>query len=341
MEGGYGFNASTGPIPNTDYAVHSTSIVDYLATKNVNVIRLLFSWERMQSTLGGPIPASTSGNYKTYYDDFKRIVDYATNVKGMTVIMEPWQQGPNGDTGGPSYRGSRVGGGVVTDAHFADFWSKMAAPYASNPRASIGLVNEPNSMSTMTWFSTAQAAVTAIRATGFGGDILVPGNGWTGAGDWTSAGYDASTPQRSNAYGWLNARGPGLPLLDPLGRLVVGVHSYADPNAGGATTAVVSSTISRERVKVTVDWARANGLKMFVGEIGMYAGAANASANWTDFVSYLDGNADTLTGFAWWGCGKPGWWDDVAASGGGHFSITPTGNYATDTVNMTMIQGAL
>ncbi len=66
--------------------------------------------------------------------------------------------------------------------------------------------------------------------------------------------------------------------------------------------------------------------------------AANASANWSSFVSYLDANSDTLKGFAWWGCGKPGWWDDVAASGGGHFSITPKGT--TDTVNMNLIQGS-
>jgi hypothetical protein len=42
----------------------------------------------------------------------------------------------------------------------------------------------------------------------------------------------------------------------------------------------------------------------------------------------------------WWACGKPGWWDDVAANGGGHFSITPTNNYMTDTVNMDMIETA-
>jgi len=338
MEGGYGFNTTSGPVPDTDYAVHSNSIVDYLASKNVNVIRLLFSWERMQSTLNGPIPAATSGNYKAYFDDFKRIVDYATNVKGMTVIMEPWQAGTSGGVGGPSWRGNRVGDGVVTNAHFADFWSKMAATFASNPRAVIGLVNEPNSMSTMTWFATAQTAITAIRATGFAGDIHVPGNGWSGAGSWTDAGVDAATPQRSNAYGWLNARGPGLALLDPLGKLVVGVHTYADADAGGSTTSVLSGNVTRDRVKVAVDWARANGLKVFVGEVGMYAAATNASANWSSFVSYLDANSDTLTGFAWWGCGKPGWWDDIAASGGGHFSITPKGT--TDTVNMNLIEGS-
>jgi hypothetical protein len=69
----------------------------------------------------------------------------------------------------------------------------------------------------------------------------------------------------------------------------------------------------------------------------MYAGAANASTDWSNFVGFLNDNSDTLRGFAWWACGKPGWWDDVAASGGGHFSITPTNDYTGDTINMTMI----
>jgi endoglucanase len=339
MEGGYNFNQTNGPVADSDYAVHSNQIVDYLAAKNVNVIRFLFSWERMQSTLGGPVPASSTGNYKAYYDNYKRIVDYATS-KGITVVMEPWQAGSSGDTGGPTWRGNLVGGANVTSAHFADFWAKMAANFASNPHVSIGLVNEPNRMSTMTWFGIAQDAVTAIRNAGFTGDIYVPGNGWTGAGSWTDSSVDSASTKRSNAYGWLNARGPGLPLLDPLGKSIVEVHTYADPNAGGGTTEVSSSTTSRARVKVVTDWARTNGLKVWVGEIGMYASAANATANWNDFVSYLGSNSDTLVGFAWWGCGKPGWWDDVAANGGGHFSITPTNNYTTDTVNMNMIEGS-
>jgi endoglucanase len=340
MEGGFGFNQATGPVPGVDYPVHSTQVIDYLAGKHVNVIRFLFSWERMQSTLNGPIPAATSGNYKAYFDDYKRIVDYATNVKNMVVIMEPWQASASGGVGGASWRGNVVGSGVVADAHFADFWSKMAAVYASNPRIAIGLVNEPNNTSTMTWFATAQAAITAIRGAGFAGDIHVPGNGWTGAGNWTDSWYDTGSPQRSNAYGWMNARGVGQPLLDPLGKLVASVHTYADSDAGGSTADVVSGTISRERVKVAVDWARANQLQVFIGEIGMYAGATNASANWNDFIGYANANADALIGFAWWGCGAPGWWNDVAASGGGHFSITPTNGTSGDTVNMTMIQSS-
>jgi endoglucanase len=339
MEGNYTFKQSSGPAPDSEYAVHSNQIIDYLVAKKVDHIRFLFSWERMQSTLGGPIPAASSGNYKAYYDDYKRIVDYATS-KGMTVVIEPWQPNSSGGAGGARWRGDLVGGGTVTSAHFADFWSKMAAIYATNPRVAIGLVNEPNNMSTMSWFSIAQDAVTAIRKTGFAGEIFVPGNGWTGAASWNDSWYDTASTKRSNAYGWLNARGPGQPLSDPLGKLTVEIHSYADSDASGGSTEVVSTTASRDRMKGVVDWARANKLKVWVGEIGMYAGATNASANWSNFVSYLDSSADTLTGFAWWACGKPGWWNDVAANGGGHFSITPTNNYTTDTVNMKMIAGS-
>ena len=100
MEGTYSYDARTGPVPDVDYAVHSTSVIDYLASRNVNVIRFLFSWEGMQSSLNGPIPAASSGNYKAYFDDYMRIVDYATNVKSMTVIVTPWQTTLQGGAAG-------------------------------------------------------------------------------------------------------------------------------------------------------------------------------------------------------------------------------------------------
>ena len=71
-------------------------------------------------------------------------------------------------------------------------------------------------MSTMQWWTTAQAAVNAIRATGATQRILVPGTDYTGASQWTENWYDTAVPARSNAYGWLNASGVGQPLHDPV-----------------------------------------------------------------------------------------------------------------------------
>jgi hypothetical protein len=167
MEMGYTFfPQATGPVGDTHYPVHDTRLIDYFASKGMTTIRFLFSWEGMQSSLMGPIPAAPAGNYKLYFDRYKNIVDYATNAKGMQVIIEPWQADPGGGAGGPRWRGGLVGSGAVPTAAWIDFWGKLAAVYADNPRVSFGLVNEPNNMSTMGWWAIAQAGITAIRNAG-------------------------------------------------------------------------------------------------------------------------------------------------------------------------------
>jgi endoglucanase len=334
------FDAGDGPIPDTHYPVYDERLVDYFASKNMTVMRFLFSWEAMQSTLFGPIPAFSVGNYGAYFDNYKRIVDYATSIKGMHIVIEPWQANPAGSVGGARWRGDVVGSAAVPRTAFADLWTRMATIFASNPLVSYGLVNEPNDMSTMSWWASAQAAVTAIRSTGSTQRIYVPGNGYTAASSWTDNFYDTATPQRSNAYGWLNANGVGVPIADPANNMMVEVHTYLDADEGGGTTGITSATAARDHLSVVVNEARARGYQVYLGEIGFYAGNPIAASAWTDFISYANANNDTLDAFTWWAGGAPGWWDDVAASGGGHFAITPTNGatFTGDTVNMNMIE---
>jgi endoglucanase len=331
---------TTGPVAGMNYPIHDTRLIDYFAGKRMTTVRFLFSWEAMQPTLLGPIPGATNGNYKAYFDHYKRIVDYATNVRQVQVIVEPWDANSSGGAGGARYRGDVVGSAAVPNAAFADFWSKMAVTFAGNPRVSFGLINEPNDMSTMAWWSAAQAAVTAIRATGSSQRIFVPGNGYSAASTWTNNFYDTAAVKRSNAYGWLNANGVGQPLNDPLNNSVAEVHTYLDPDEGGGSTQISSITAARQHLAVTVNEARLRGYKVYLGELGLYAAEANASAAWQDFIAYNAANTDTLVGYTWWAAGAPGWWDDVAANGGGHFSITPTNGatFTGDTVNMDMIE---
>ena len=333
------FDQAAGPVADFNYPTYDTRDIDYFASKHVGVFRFLFSWEGMQSTLDGPIPAAANGNYKTYFDNYKRIVDYATGL-GIQVIVEPWQSDSGGGAGGARWRGDLVGSLAVPTSAFADFWGKIATVFKVNPLVSYGLVNEPNNMSTMSWFASAQAAITAIRAVGSTQRIYVPGNGYTAASSWTQNFYDTAGTQRSNAYGWLNANGVGQPLSDPADNIVAEVHCYLDPDAGGSSTDIVSTTIARERLAVAVDEAAAHAYQVYLGEIGLYAGNAIATAAWADFIDYAANNSATLVGYSWWAGGMPGWWDDVGANGGGHFAITPTnGNtFSGDTINMQMIQ---
>ncbi|MBL0163910.1 MAG: cellulase family glycosylhydrolase [Xanthomonadales bacterium] len=331
-----------GPIEGTNYPHHDERLVDYFASKHMTTLRFLFSWECMQQVLNGPIPAAQTGRYKTYFDNYKRIVDYATSVKGMRVIVEPWDSNSAGGAGGARYRGNVVGSGSVPTAAFADFWSRMATIFSANPKVEYGLINEPNDMSTMSWFASAQAAITAIRSTGATQTIYVPGNGYSAASSWTSTFYDTAATKRSNAYGWLNANGVGQPIVDPLGKIVAEVHTYLDADEGGGTTQITSVTAARDHISVALNEATAHGYRIYLGEIGLYAGAANAPQAWADFIAYFNANAGSgvFSGFTWFAGGDPLWWPDVAANGGGHFSISPTSaaSYTGDTVNMDLIE---
>jgi endoglucanase len=331
-----------GPVAGSNYPQHDERLIDYFSAKRMTTLRFLFSWECMQPVLGGPIPAEANGPYRTYFDNYLRIVNYATTVKGMRVIVEPWNTNSSGGAGGARYRGELVGSAAVPTAAFADFWSRMATIFSANPRVEFGLINEPNDMSTMSWFTSAQAAITAIRNTGASQRIYVPGNGYSAASTWTSTFYDTATPQRSNAYGWLNANGPGMPLSDPLDNIVAEVHTYLDADQGGSSTQITSITAAREHLSVALNEAVANGYQIYLGEIGMYAEAVNAPAAWADFIAFANENsgAGGFTGFTWFAAGDPLWWPDVAANGGGHFSISPTSaaSYTGDTVNMDMIE---
>jgi endoglucanase len=344
MEGGYGggiagsnWDRAVGPTPGHDYPVFAPQLLSHYRSKGIAVLRLLVSWERLQSELGGPLPGTGAG-YTAYFADLVRTVDRATQM-GMAVVVEPWQADARGGAGGAAWRGELIAPGGVEPAAFADLWSKLAAVFADNPLVQYGLVNEPHGMSTTTWWTTAQACVTSIRAAGATATIHVPGNGYTAAATWTQDWYDTAVPRRSNAYGWLNAGGEGARLFDPLDRTVAEVHVYLDDDASGSTTGIAGPGVARDRVTVAVTEAAAQGYRVFVGEIGCYAGHPLAPTVWADFVACTAENAATCAGYAWWAGGNPGWWEDVAANGGGHFSVTPRREGApfVDTVNMSMI----
>ena len=354
------FDQATGPVQDTHYPRFDEKLVDYFAAKGMTALRILVGWEALQSALMGPMPAADAGNYRTYFDNYVRVVDYATEVKGMTVLVTPWQYDDNvngqgfGGVGGPTWRGGRVGTEVPMAA-WSDFWSRLAGQFKDNPRVQYVLVTEPNNMSTLQWFAIAQAGITAIRNTGSTQRIHVPGNGYSAASTWTLANafYDTDAVKRSNAYGWLNANGAGQPLVDPANNLAVEVHSYVDSDQGGVTDEITSVTALRTQLADTVDWARAQGLRVYLGETGMHAttpvnGGGTAQQAWDDFIAYFDANADTLEGFTWWAGGDPrGWWTDQGANGGGHYAISPLHpnsyvdpdlSYSGDTANMDMIE---
>ncbi len=314
------------PKPDDDYMFVKAKDIDYLVAAGATVFRLLFSWEAMQPTALAAIPGP--GDFGVYFTQFKALVDYAT-AKGVTVIIDIHNAI---DSDFAAYYGAKIGTGTITPA-FANLWGQLATIFKGNTRVWFGLMNEPSNMPTLAWFSAAQAAILTIRVTGATNKIVCPGAGFTAASTWTGSLWtDTGTTPHSNAYGWLNANGVGKPLVDPGNNLAIQVHLYADAGAGGGATDVVSKTILSERLKVTVDWARANHVQVFVAEVGLAAASVNAPEAWADFLKYCDANADTVIGWTFWAYGPPAWW------GGYKFTMCPSSDYLTDSAQMKMVK---
>jgi endoglucanase len=69
-----------------DYLYPSNYEINYFASKGMNVIRLPFSWERMQPSLNGPLDQGELWRMDP-------VVSYATSL-GLSVVLDPHDYGP-------------------------------------------------------------------------------------------------------------------------------------------------------------------------------------------------------------------------------------------------------
>lgn len=189
--GAPGWSATTSSFSNANPGTYGTAwhydtqgTFDYLARRGIKVVRLPFRWERIQPTLGGALDTN----------ELQRLKDAAAraNQAGIQVIPTVFNYG-----GYMLYDGTQgvrrtIGTSYVTNAHYADLWSRLSGAFKSNTAvAGYDLMNEPASMTAasgltaaQTWEKASQAAVDAIRATGDTKLILVPGYSWSGTQVW-------------------------------------------------------------------------------------------------------------------------------------------------------------
>jgi endoglucanase len=273
---------------NTDYIYPSVSSVAYFAGKGMNMVRLPFRWERLQPTLMQALDATELARLTTF-------VDGATAL-GTTVLLDPHNYA--------RYRGDLIGSDAVPNAAFADFWSRLSARFKGNSKVAFGLMNEPHDMPTEQWLSAANAALAAIRATGAGNLVTVPGNAWTGAHSWLQSWYGTANGTVMKG------------ITDPGSNMIFEVHQYLDSNSSGTSATCTSPTIGRERLADFTAWLRTNGYRALLGEL---ASGANATCDqaMTDMLTYLAANADVWQGWTWWAAGP--WWGPYM------FSLEPDG----------------
>lgn len=172
----------------------------------MNIFRLPVGWQYLVNYLGGDL---NDFFYNTYdplvqkclqtAQDTKCIIDIhnygmikhclVIKVRGQRAdfrILARWDGGIIGQQGGPS------------NDDFASLWTHLASYYANQPNIVMGIMNEPHELEIYAWATTLQVVVNAIRYAGAGSQwILLPGTGYSSAGDFKYSSGDALSGVRN------------------------------------------------------------------------------------------------------------------------------------------------
>lgn len=253
-----------------EYMYPSEARVQYAHSKGVKLIRIPFRWERIQRTLEGDL-------WQADMTALDTSIGYAT-ARGMKVVLDMHNYARRKPTSSTEVI---IGTGSVSYASFADVWRKLADRYKNNSTIwAYGIMNEPHDLSN--WSTIAQTAINAIREKDLTHHVLVGGNGWSNARNWTSHNRD-------------------LVVDDPVGRMIYEAHCYFDSNNDGVYNSYEaeggSPTLGVERVKEFVEWLQARGARGFVGEYGVPYNEPRWLDTLDNFLAYLQANG--VSGTYW------------------------------------------
>jgi hypothetical protein len=341
------FDRVAGPVRGTNYPTYSDALLDWYQAKNVKSVRFMFTWEAVQSTLGGPVPAIGPG-YANYWSDLTGTVTRLL-ARNIYVILCRWQYNSVSKNTDIVYNDA-----AFTANDFAKFWSEFARAInrvtSNDQRVAFDLINEPHTpsgtggdigISLADWFKYAQDVINAIRAAGAMNTIFVPGMNYTAASSFTTNGSSKK---------WLK-------LTDPQDNIAVTVHCYTHDRLDAA-----SPTVLRKACSALVAWAKdtakqtGRSIKVNIGEIAMNAGNNGmprhcstfpiAQAQWADWNNFCIENKDFLVGWNWWAnSASGGWWNEGDSCAPdpkdrSHWGLT-LDDGSTQTIYMDLIESTL
>ncbi len=228
---------------NHDYHYPEESDFAWAKSNGFAMIRLPFSWERLQPTLNGELDK----------EELERLSSSVTRARahGLATVLDPHAYA--------TWGGDLIGSPKVPISAFADFWRRLATRFRSEKDVIFGLMNEPKS-SIPKWAETAQAAIDAVRATGACNLALIPGANWTGAHSWNAVIDGASNAQ---AIGAVKDSGPHA----------IEFHQYLDHDSSGEHGDCRKPEETVAALSVATDWLRKTRKKGFLGEFGAGPGA--------------------------------------------------------------------
>jgi endoglucanase len=302
-----------------DYTFNSETTYRYFGAKNLNLIRVMFRWERLQPVLHGPLDPN-------YLSGMKSNIGWA-KAHGNRVILDIHNYGrykiaENGVLNTYTIDNNYGGAVKVSAGDLADLWSRVSKEFHDEPAVyAYDLMNEPHDMGAANWKAISQTALLAIRANGDNKLIMVPGDNWSSAEQW---------PRTHGPSGW---------IVDPANNFAYEAHQYFDGDSSGTyaltydqelamnPNLVASGTV---RVAPFVNWLKSNNSRGYLGEYGI----PNTDVRWLtlldNFLAALD--AAGLDG-TYWAAGE--WWGDYA------LSVQPANNFAVDRAQLPVLEGHL
>jgi endoglucanase len=312
-------------ILNKDYTYPLPSDIAYYKQKGVELIQLPFRWERIQTTLGGPLNQLELSMLSQFIDNCRD-----NRIRVILIMQNYGRYKINGVE-------HIVGSPYVSLENYKDVWRKIATAfnYKINIHA-YGIMAEPNNMQGYSWFNAAQYAIDGIRDADRHSNILVDGENY------------------SNPFTWAYYNDNLKYLRDPLDKIYFNAHCYFDADFSGKYQLSYEANGANEytgvsRVKPFVDWLKTNRKKGFVGEFGVPKNDTRWLSVLDNFLYYLQANG---IGGCYWAAGR--WWKDYPLSiepkhgkdqpqllvYQKYFSTNPINGYASNTTTQTYVSAA-
>lgn len=247
-------------------------VIDYFADRGMNIVRLPINWQRLQQHLCGPLDSRSLAK-------IDGVVSLATSRR-MTTIIDLHEFG------------DALGKPIVGDGHdarcLANFWSKIASHYRGRTDVWFDIMNEPHSQTAAQWLPSINLSLSAIRAAGFRGRVLVEGTHWTDVTKWV--GTDNETEI-------------GDHIIDPGNNYLLELHYYFNPwnipkeqqHAKSIYQGVVDfAPVTR--------WARSHNVRLFLGETGVSPDPTSLGAL-DKTLTYMEQNSDVWDGVTYFAFG--------------------------------------
>jgi len=299
-----------------DYWFNSEKTFEYFIKKGLNLIRIPVRWERLQPVLSAPLN-------QIYLGYLRKNISWVKKHGGYVIIdihnFGRYKRKVNGTITeciiGELYEGkARV---KVSD--FVDLWVRISDEFKNDPAVyAYGLMNEPHHMGISDWKIISQRALSAIRKNGDDKLIMVPGDGWSSAGDWE-----------------LN-NGKQTWIKDPENNFKYEAHCYFDKDNSGRYVLTYDEELAlspdlanrgHKKLLHFVNWCRKNNVQGYLGEYGV----PGSDVRWREKVleNFLALFDKAEMGGTYWAAGE--WWGDYK------LSIQPRNNFTTGRKEMAVL----